>query len=138
MLVLSMRRGETTTITAPDGSRISAVILNNDYSCQEIRLGFEAPKDYLILRDELCRRLLDTLHYTPIFRLSCSSAATQLIAADSETVAREHYQSLYLHSQDIQIQPLLDRYQHPDYLALETCWLRKRALPVAVAESAEV
>lgn len=135
MLVLSMRRGETTTITAPDGSRISAVILNNDVSCQEIRLGFDAPKDYLILRDELCRRLLDTLHYTPIFRLSCGVAPTQLIAAESETLACEHYQSLYPQSFDIQVQGVDSRYRHPDYMALETCWLRKGKLPVAVAES---
>ena len=51
MLVLSRAKGESITITGPDGTVISLMVV--DVRGQRIRLGMDAPKDWKIMRVEL-------------------------------------------------------------------------------------
>lgn len=51
MLVLSRKLREGVVIVTPDGTRIRVSVADIDRN--KIRLGFEAPKDVMILRDEL-------------------------------------------------------------------------------------
>lgn len=54
MLVLARRLGEDVYIDCPDGVRI--VIRVADLDKQRVRIGIDAPKDYIIHRAELLER----------------------------------------------------------------------------------
>ena len=51
MLGLTRNHGEGVTITAPDGQTLRVVVLK--VRGKQVGLGFQAPKDWKILRDEL-------------------------------------------------------------------------------------
>ena len=51
MLVLSRRNNEQITIETPDGEKI--VIRTIESRNTRMKIGIDAPQDYLILRDEL-------------------------------------------------------------------------------------
>jgi carbon storage regulator len=51
MLVISRKQGQGATITLPDGRAFRVVVTLLDRG--KVRLGFEAPRDVLIHRDEL-------------------------------------------------------------------------------------
>ena len=53
MLVLARKEGEAITITTPEGIR-ARIILTKSFWASHI--GIEAPKDWLILREELEKR----------------------------------------------------------------------------------
>lgn len=53
MLVLARKEGEAITITTPEGIR-ARIILTKSFGASHI--GVEAPKDWLILREELEKR----------------------------------------------------------------------------------
>ena len=50
MLVLSRRRREFITITAPDGTKARVIILSHG---SQVRVGVEAPKNWQVLRGEV-------------------------------------------------------------------------------------
>lgn len=132
MLILTVRTGETTTITTPDGQRLSVVFIGRSNHHEDIRLGVNAPDDYQILRSALYERLLDTLHCTPLYQVAGRDCPVNLIADYNEEMALKHYRRRYPKSSGIEVQPVCDRYQHPGYQSLETCWLRQGELPIAV------
>ena len=51
MLILSRKHNESITITTPSGENIEITILEGKGT--QVKVGIDAPKDYLILRDEL-------------------------------------------------------------------------------------
>ena len=56
MLCLSRCIGESICITCPDGTELKVTLVsfreNHKGRINSCRLGFDAPKDYLILREE--------------------------------------------------------------------------------------
>jgi carbon storage regulator CsrA len=54
MLVLARKTGETVIVTLPDGREMRVVVVDIDRN--KIRLGFTAPDDVKIMREELVRR----------------------------------------------------------------------------------
>lgn len=51
LLVLSRCVDDLVTITCPDGTEITVMVL--EVRRGKVRLGFKAPKEYQIMRDEL-------------------------------------------------------------------------------------
>lgn len=54
MLVLSRMAGEAVVLDLGDGRRVRLVIV--DHRNHKIRVGFEAPQDVVILREELLNK----------------------------------------------------------------------------------
>lgn len=55
MLILTRRPGETTVITLPDGSIVTATVLG--VKGNQTRIGFSAPKDVKVHREEIHTRI---------------------------------------------------------------------------------
>ena len=55
MLILTRRPGETTVITLPDGSIVTATVLA--VKGNQSRIGFNAPKDVKVHREEIYNRI---------------------------------------------------------------------------------
>lgn len=53
MLVLSRRIGEKIVMTTPDGYKIEVTLLGEAVNHEGFRLGFDAPKGVVILREEV-------------------------------------------------------------------------------------
>jgi len=53
MLVLSRQRDEAVRITCPDGTVVEVVVV--DIRGDKVRLGFTAPRDYIVDREEVAR-----------------------------------------------------------------------------------
>ena len=51
MLILSRRPNETIIIVCPNGDRIT--VMNTEVRGDKARLGFDAPRDYVIHRSEV-------------------------------------------------------------------------------------
>ena len=51
MLLLSHRTDEYITIFTPDNQEITIKVINTKHG--QVKLGFDAPEDFLILRDEI-------------------------------------------------------------------------------------
>lgn len=61
MLVISRKLDERLRITLPDGRTVWAVIV--EIGEGRVRIGIDAPRDVLVMRDEVVRRSLeDTQH----------------------------------------------------------------------------
>lgn len=54
MLVLARKTGEVVIVTLPDGREMRVTVVDIDRN--KIRLGFDAPDDVKIMREELVRR----------------------------------------------------------------------------------
>jgi carbon storage regulator len=54
MLVLSRKANQTVIVTLPDGREMRVTVVDIDRN--KIRLGFDAPDDVKIMREELVRR----------------------------------------------------------------------------------
>jgi len=131
MLIISARMGEHTLITTPSGERITVIVLPNDKRA-ETSLGIDAPAEYQILREPLHQRLLEELHYLPIFQVESPSYPPRLVIAPDPQQAIQHYQRETHTTTRATCQLQADRYQHPDYQTLETQWLRSGHTPVSI------
>lgn len=134
MLVLSIHKGDITTIATPDGSILSIVMLEDDAYYNGMRMGISAPQDYRILRHNLRNQLLKKLRDVPIFEVCSALHQTQIIAADDYTAATEFYEQLYPTSCAIVAQTIADPVQQPWFSRLESLWLQDNTLPLGVAE----
>ena len=132
MLILSVRHGDTTTITTPGGETISILTLNRNNRSSEVRLGITAPDDYQILRDALRKQLQVEFQNTPIYRVSSAQHPTRIIADSGWESAIRNYQRYYPDSTEIRARLIEDRYRHRWYKALEDNWMRDSELPVSM------
>lgn len=132
MLVITMNGGETTTITTPAGETIRVHILGECDTWRNTRVGFDAPDDYLILRQDLRSRLLRQLSEQPVFRISSAHTPTELMIAYSRGQAENDYQRRYPGCPPIVATQVAEPADWPEFQQLERLWLRERKPPLAI------
>ena len=62
MLILTRKPRESVVIQLPDGRRVTVVVMDVHRTGQRIRLGFDAPADVKIHRDELLAQGSPSIH----------------------------------------------------------------------------
>ncbi|MCV6590973.1 MAG: carbon storage regulator [Marinobacterium sp.] len=131
MLILSVYRGDATTITTPAGETITVRFLGQDGRHANCRIGIDAPNNHKILREELRQKLQAQLSGIPVYEVT-STNPTMLIAAQNHHEALAYYLTQHPDSQSQQAQWLQNPPMHRLYKQLECLWLARQEIPVGV------
>jgi len=131
MLVLSVRHGDTTTITTPTGDTISIMTLGSNAQHNDMRIGIQAPEEYRILRSNLRAQLLSGLKALQVFEVSSLHHGTVIVVADLPLTAIRCYKQRYPNSTPICIK-VEDAEQQPWYLKLSAMWLHGHQPPFCI------
>lgn len=132
MLILTMNSGEGTTITTPSGETIEVYLLGRCEFWRNIRVGFDAPDNYLILREGLRTKLLSQLAEKRVYRVTCEGAPTTLIVADSRQQALNYYHLNPTGPGAIDMELVTEPYNLAEFHQLERLWLGRREAPFGV------
>ncbi len=132
MLVITMNGGESTTITTPAGETILVHVFGECDTWRNIRVGFEAPDGYLILRQDLRSRLLRQLSKQPVFRLSSAGHPTELMIASNQQQALDDYQQRHPGCPPVTTTPVNEPANWQEFQQLEQLWLRQSQPPLAI------
>jgi len=134
MLVISVKPGETTTITTPSGDLISVLLLRHRTRNDDLCLGITAPEEYSIIRETLREKLLGQLVEVSVYRVSSAQFKEELIAVRKARDALELYQTRYPDCGDLQANRVKAVERQCWYPMLEKCWLLGMVPPFFVED----
>ncbi len=89
MLILGRHVNEGVTITAPNGDTLHIVLTAVERGRSVAKLGFDAPKDYVIVRDELLQGKINDRHDAAASAGAGSSEVAQAIVEAANDAARQ-------------------------------------------------
>ena len=132
MLVLPVRIGETTTITAPNGDTILVLMTEHRTSLDEPLLGFQVPKDYAVLRDRVKERIQTELQRVNFYLVTNRMQQSMVIASYQPDDAVEVYRRRFPYSSDIRISRIETETGNYWYARLTENLLSKRKPPFVI------